>query len=77
MEINNKIIFLSCRRTKIDGRCKVYKYKPFSVGFSYSEYFGKMPIEEIIKRLDKAYVKLKEHLVEELKEDEEYGEIKK
>ena len=60
---------MTCERTKHNDKGEIYEYEPFTVGFSYSEYLGKIPIETIIEKLDEVYSQLKRHLVEVLEDD--------
>lgn len=69
--LNNEIktVYLTYQVIKQNDKGQKHYEKPIIVSFSYSEYFGKIPISVIIDKLDEVYAKLKKQLMEELEND--------
>lgn len=64
---NNEIktVHLTYQVIKQNDKGRKFYEKPITVSFSYSENLGEIPISMIIDKLDEAYIKLKELLIEE------------
>lgn len=64
-----KTVNLTYQVIKQNDKGRQFYGKPITVSFSYSEYFGKIPVSIIIDKLDEVYAKLKKQLMEELEND--------
>lgn len=69
---NNEIktVNLTYQVIKQNDKGRKFYGKPITIGFSYSENLGEIPISMVIDKLDEAYDKLKELLImEDLKNE--------
>lgn len=65
-----KTVNLTYQVIKQNDKGQKHYGKPITIGFSYSEYLGEIPISMIIDKLDEVYSKLKEQLImEDLKNE--------
>ena len=68
--METKMIYLTYQIAKYNSVGERLLETPETVSISYSDYFGKVPAEVIIEKLDVAYNELKRKLVEELEDEE-------